>query len=297
MLSHKKIGLGTVQFGLDYGVSNSAGQVPVTEAAAILEFARRTGVDLLDTAPAYGSAEVVLGQLLRRGDSFSIVTKTSPLAATTIGDEELARVRSVFDHSLRAMGRQSVAGLLVHQADDLLKPGGDRLFDLLQGWRSNGKVGKIGVSVYDRPQIERLFELYPLDLVQLPLNVFDQRLATDGTLKKLADAGVEIHARSVFLQGLVLMEEDALPQFFAPWHEKFGAFRQAVRAAGTTPLEAALSFVKQLPTVAVALIGVQSVEHFRQCLEAYEADVMLDWERFVIDDAAAVDPRRWPTRQ
>jgi aryl-alcohol dehydrogenase-like predicted oxidoreductase len=205
-------------------------------------------------------------------------------------------VRSTFDVSLQKLGRQAVAGLLVHQADDLLKPGGERLFALLEGWRADGKVGKIGVSVYDRPQIERLFDRYKLDLVQLPLSVFDQRLAMDGTLEMLARAGVEIHARSVFLQGLLLMDESDLPELFSPWRTRVHFFRQTLREAGASPLGAALSFVKQLPQVAIALIGVLSAGHLAQCIAAYDNDIALDWTRFAIDDPMAVDPRRWPAR-
>lgn len=289
-----KLGLGTVQFGLDYGVANAAGRVPEAEVAAILDAAREADIRVLDTAPAYGQAEAVLGRLLGPQDGFRVVTKTLAVRAPRIGEAEIAAVREGFAASLARLGLARVAGLLVHQADDLLKPGGERLAGLLEELRAQGKVERIGVSVYERAQIERLFVRYAFDFVQLPLNVFDQRLLRDGTLENLARAGVEIHARSVFLQGLLLLEETRLPAFAAPWHARIQDFRRALDAAGVTAIEAALAFVLSRQEVSVALVGVLSARHLQECIAAEKKPLMLDWARFAIDDPALVDPRRWP---
>lgn len=290
-----RLGLGTAQFGLDYGIANDAGRVPEAEVTAILDEARRADIRVLDTAPAYGTAQAVLGRLLRPQDRFRVVTKTVAIRTPGIGDEELATVRKGFEESLAQLGVDHVAGLLVHQADDLAKPGGERLAELLMELRAQGKVDKVGISVYDRAQLEQLLERrYAFDLVQLPLNVFDQRLVRDGTLASLAGAGVELHARSVFLQGLLLMDEMRLPAFAAPWRERIRDFRRALDEAGVTALAAALSFVLGQAEVSVALVGVLSADHLQECLAAEKKPVSLDWGRFAIDDPALVDPRRWP---
>jgi len=291
-----RLGLGTVQFGLAYGIANEQGRVAAAEARAILQLAREAGISVLDTAPAYGQAETVLGSLLDPADRFRLISKTVAVPAPTIGDAETALVRAGFEATLRALGRRRLDGLLVHQADDLLKPGGERLYDLLQDWRAQGRVDKIGVSVYERRQIDEIFARYALDLVQLPINVCDQRLLRDGTLSALVTAGVEIHARSLFLQGLLLMDEASLPAFVAPWRKTLRAFHCEARSRGATPLQAALAFVCQRPEIAVALVGVLSAEQLRQCLEAEQMPVTLDWTRFAIDDARLIDPRRWPAK-
>lgn len=292
-----RLGLGTAQFGFDYGIANANGQVPEPEASHILEVARQAGISALDTAPAYGSAESTLGRLLRQEDRFRIITKTVALSSPTITQAEVDMVQSKFDTSLRSLGVEKVAGVLVHQADDLLKPGGARLVERLETWKVQGKVDKIGVSVYDGQQIDRIFGRYPFDLVQLPLNVFDQRLIHDGTLVSLAKAKVEIHARSIFLQGLMLMEEEKLPRFAWPWRERIRLFQDDLAQTGVSVLDAALSFVRQLPTVGIALVGVLSAEQLQCCLAAEARPVVLDWPRYAIDDPRLVDPRNWPPRR
>lgn len=292
-----KLGLGTAQFGLDYSIANPSGRVPESEVASILDVARVAGVTVLDTAPAYGHAQAVLGRLLRKDDHFRIITKTAAVPTSVIGDKEIAAVQAAFDASLAALGAEHVAGVLVHQANDLLKPGGDRLFARLQEWQAQGRAGKIGVSVYDRQQIVALLERYPIELVQLPLNVFDQRLIRDGTLTTLARAGVEIHARSIFLQGLLFMEETTLPPFVSFWRDAIRAFHTDVERQGVAPLAAALAFVCQRPEIDVGLIGVLSASQLRQCLEAVRTPISLDWARYAIDDPKLVDPRCWPVNR
>jgi aryl-alcohol dehydrogenase-like predicted oxidoreductase len=288
-----KLGLGTVQFGLDYGVSNTSGQVAPDEVRRILQKASEHGISVLDTAAGYGNAEAVLGQCLPAGTAFPIVTKTQPLKAACVDDAGLRQVAANFEASLSRLGRQSVHGLLVHHGGDLLLPGGERLYALLRQWQAEGRVGKIGVSVYDRAEIDALFERFAFDLVQLPLNVFDQRLLRDGTLTTLHRAGVEIHARSVFLQGALLMDTDALPLYLAPLRQHHVAYRTALRAAGVSPLAAALGFVRQLAEVGVALVGVLSAAQLDECVAAYIAASTLDYRDFAIDTPSLVDPRGW----
>lgn len=291
-----RLGLGTAQFGFAYGIANLEGRVPEAEVGQILEIARAAGMVVLDTAPAYGEAEAVLGQWLRPGDPFRITTKTPAIAASKVGEEDIAAVQAAFDASLKTLHVEHIAAVLVHQADDLLKPGGERLWALLRTWQEAGKVEKIGASVYERRQIDGLMARYPVELLQLPVNVFDQRLMRDGTLAALAAQGIEIHARSVFLQGLLLMEDAFLPAFATPWRETIRAFRAAADQAGASPLRAALSFVCQQPEIATVLIGVFSAKQLQECLAAVDAPLTLDWARYAIDDPNFVDPRRWPPR-
>ena len=169
-----KLGLGTVQFGLPYGISNKTGQVALDEIGKILQLAATSGMQIVDTAAGYGDSENVLGRSLAPAHDFLIVTKTLPLRAEKVRREDVAKAEAVFEDSLRQLGQSSVYGLLVHHSADLLNPGGDRLYAALRRWKEEGRVKKIGVSVYAREEVDRLFDRYAFDLVQLPLNVFDQ---------------------------------------------------------------------------------------------------------------------------
>lgn len=296
MTRTQRLGLGTVQFGLDYGVSNTAGQVPRDEVARILEGARDAGIMVLDTAAAYGESEAVLGETLLPQDRFAIVSKTIPLRCASIGLADILKIRDGFTTSMARLRRSSLDAILVHDANDLLVPGGERVYAQLREWREAGKVSKIGVSAYDVAQIDAVFSRYDLDLVQLPVNVFDQRLLRDGTLASLNRNGVEIHTRSIVLQGALVTTPEDLPPFLAPLRHKLSSYRALLAANGISPLAGALGFLRHLPEIDVALIGVLSLAQLTECIDAYETPMILDLDQFSIDDPNMIDPRRWPSR-
>ena len=287
------LGLGTVQFGLDYGITNAAGKVPLDEVRRILARAEAGGVLTLDTAAAYGDSEEVVGGLVAEDSPFAIVTKTLPVRRSAIGAEELAAIDAGFRQSLSRLKRNAIDTLLVHHADDLLVPGGERVYELLCGWRDRGLVSRIGFSAYDHDQIQAVLKWFPFEVVQLPVSVFDQRLVRDGTLQELHRRGIRIHARSVLLQGLLADELPKLPPALETFAPAMHSYREYLRHAGASPMEAALGFVRGLPGVEVVLVGVVSARQLGECIAAYNADKALDLGQFACDDPHLVDPRRW----
>lgn len=288
-----KLGLGTAQFGLPYGITNTTGRVPFDEAGRILDKAREAGIRLLDTAAAYGNSEELLGQLLRSGDKFELVTKTVPIRAARIDEAELRRIEAGFEASLSRLCCSGVDALLVHHAEDLLVPGGERIYARLEQWRAAGKLARIGVSVYDQSQIEQLFERYSLELVQLPLNVFDQRLVASGTLSELARKGVAIHVRSVFLQGLLLQSPGQWPGRFTTCQPIVRRYHEHLEQLGVSPLAAALEFAIRQPGVEAVLIGVENQQQLEDCLAADTTPQTLNLQEFACEDLNLIDPRRW----
>ncbi|MEO5935853.1 MAG: aldo/keto reductase [Terriglobales bacterium] len=292
-----KLGLGTVQFGLDYGVSNPAGRTPEDEVSRILEVARRNGVGFLDTAAAYGESEAVLGRTLRPDDdSFRIVTKTLPLNLPRITAGDVARVERTFEASLTKLGRRQVYGLLLHAPADVLVPGGNLLWEYLVRLKQQGRVTKIGASIYDADQLDKLLKDYALDIIQAPINIFDQRLRRSGHLQRLKQEGIEIHARSIFLQGLLLMEEGSLPEHLRTARALLQEYHRFLRQQSLTPVQAALGFVDSLPEVDAIICGVN--DHLQlQELCASSVSVPAEWfDRFASEDRNIVDPSLWPRR-
>ena len=293
MANFSRLGLGTVQFGLNYGVANVNGQLAASEISTILLRAASVGVQVLDTAAAYGESEQILGQCLEASMDFRLITKTIPLRQAAIGTNELHKILEAFEGSLTKLRRNQVDTLMVHHAEDLLVKGGDTIFLKLKEWKAAGQIKKIGVSVYDREQIDRLFERFDFDVVQLPFSVYDQRLLQDGTLARLASVGVEIHARSIFLQGILLMSSTQLPNHlvkFVDHHERYLAYLKSTRVK---PLEAAISFVTDCPEISVALVGVSSARDFDECIAAFSRDRILDLADFAVADKGLIDPRSW----
>jgi D-threo-aldose 1-dehydrogenase len=277
-----RLGVGTVQFGQAYGVSNTHGQVPQAEVKLILELATRMGIGLLDTAANYGEAEAVLG--VNDLSPFRIVSKTCGVqhGVHTV----IARVRE----SVRTLG--AVDLLLVHSVKDLLGPSGMTLWRALQALKAEGLIGGIGISAYVADDPVALAEYFRPDAMQLPFSLLDQRLLHDGSLQRLKSLGVEIHARSLFLQGLL---------FMSPPPEKLGGagpmldrITTQIAAAGSTPLAAALGFVLSRPEIDVAVVGMTGVQQLNEIVSAALSPLPdMDWGACALQDERILTPSLW----
>lgn len=288
-----RLGLGTVQFGLDYGISNTGGRPTRQEVTSILDAAARAGVSVLDTAPAYGNSENVLGECLVAGNRFRIVTKTPIFPVGSLDDSYGTALIHAAHESSRKLGGVRLGGLLVHHANHLTAPGGHALVRALRALKDEGLIEAMGVSVYDGDEIDRVLEIFTPDLVQLPINALDRRLIASGHLRRLKDLGVEIHARSVFLQGLLLMDPNDIPGHFAPIRPQLAGLHAAWKDAGLTPLAGCLAFAMAQPDLDIALVGVNSVAEMHQIAEAATAQCPFP----PIDepvDPVYVNPARWP---
>ena len=292
MIDGPQLCLGTVQFGLPYGITNHSGQVPENEVRRILDLAAASGINLLDTAQAYGTAEIVLGRCWPADVPRRLISKL-PAGACRQNWE------NVLITSLERLQVPKLHGLLFAScigsagAQWRCSPGLDGEF------AGRGLVERIGVSIYGASELDGL-PLNRLQLVQLPLSVYDQRLVRDGTVDKLQNLGVAVHVRSVFLQGLLLQSPDQWPDHLsAEFRVHHASWLEHLHQDGISPLAGALGFVRAIEGVEAVLVGVASGQELAQVLQAWEQkmtappEALLDWawER-VVD----LDPRCWPPR-
>ena len=285
-----KIGLGTVQFGLDYGISNPGGKTAEEEVARIFEYAAAHDITVVDTAALYGNSEEVVGRATRGRNGFRLVTKTPFFTGETEGGKELERA---FGNSLCRLQQSSLYGLLVHRVEDLFAPGGPQLYAAMAQLKDRGLVTKIGVSVYTGAQIDAVLERYPIDLIQLPINILDQRLLLSGHLRSLRKAEVEVHARSVFLQGLLLMPPESLSPYFEPIRGLLAHYRDVLHHRGLSPLEAAVGFVASLDEIDTVVCGVNTLAQFREICEVKGTGMSDQWREFAVSDEKMVNPSLW----
>ncbi len=286
-----KLGLGTVQWGLPYGIANPNGVVSVETVTRLLDDARSVGIEVLDTASLYGKAEAVLGE--NSLDGFKVVTKTPSFAGERIKNTDVDILNATFHRSLAHLKVTNVHGILIHHADNLLLPGGEKLISALVKLKEDGLVKKMGVSVYDSKQVDSVLKLFTPDLVQLPLNVFDQRMLVSGHLELLKHHGVEIHVRSVFLQGLLVMPMCDIPKYFQPIQPLLTRWHDAVRDQGFTMHQAAIAFVKNIPYIDTVLVGLDSVAQFHSCVESFSIDKQFDASGLACNAPAFVNPSLW----
>jgi aryl-alcohol dehydrogenase-like predicted oxidoreductase len=292
--AERRLGLGTVQFGFDYGVSNRAGRPDEGEVAAILARAVEAGVGYLDTAPAYGDAERLVGRQMPRGHGLRIVTKLPAIREPRIeachGEGLLASVAA----SLERLRVDAVHGLLLHDAADLGKPGWQHVVEALNEASSRGWAGRIGASVYDIDQLALVESRFRPGLVQVPVNAFDRRLVTQGVLVRLKANDIEIHARSAFLQGLLLMPPADLPGFFEPVHAHLAAIRARWDGQGVAPLAGCVAFVLQQPEIDAVIVGVNRRSEFDEILDAVRDPRPVDVGPDPAVDSRYLDPSHWP---
>lgn len=260
-----KLALGTVQFGLDYGVSNTHGQVPPQEVGRILEYAKTVGISLLDTAQGYGNSEHVLGQFDLSG--FRVVTKV--------------KGRYDLSPSLENMHVKSIYGLMLHDENEM----NPETWHWLTECKAKGLVEKIGVSVYTPAMLVQIISEFPIDLVQIPVNLLDQRFIP--LLPELKARQIEIHARSAFLQGLLLQPLDQINAYFEP-------IRPVLEKLPQDRLAIALQFVHNIAEIDQIVVGVTRLQELQQIVTALaRKTVPIAANQFIISDDNFILPQNW----
>jgi len=246
-----KLVLGTVQFGLKYGIANQGGQVDYDEVKRILSAALDGGIDTLDTAAAYGESETVLGRAMAElgiRDRLTVVSKVRPVPE---GVDAERFVRDSVESSLRKLGLERIPLVLLHHEEDAPYLGA------LQELKRQGLIGGAGISI-DSSAYPR--EVETVEAIQHPCNVLDRRF--DGLIARRAAAGLKTFFRSAYLQGLLLMpEENIRPELseIIPWRRKLAAF-------GLPLKELCLRYALSQPGDTGVLFGVDSLEQLRENL-------------------------------
>jgi aryl-alcohol dehydrogenase-like predicted oxidoreductase len=288
---NNRLALGTAQFGLPYGVANQVGQISRNEATAILDFAWAMGLDTLDTAINYGESEQLLGDV--GVVQWRVISKlpSIPESCTDVS----SWVQESFLRSLEQLSLPKLGGLLLHQPRQLLGPLGHALYRALLTLKDQGKVEKIGVSIYDPEELDAFWPNYKFDLVQAPFNIIDRRLSSSGWLMKLHQTDTEVHVRSVFLQGLLLMEAAKRPPTFNRWQPLWQQWHRWLDEQALTPLQACLGFALSQPEIDRVVVGVDSLRQLQGILVNVEAQTIMPPKTLVSEDLDLINPSHWST--
>ncbi|MDA3951677.1 MAG: aldo/keto reductase [Spirochaeta sp.] len=291
-----QLALGTVQFGLDYGITNTRGRLTTADIQDILTVCHNQGIDVLDTAAAYGNAEEILGQF-HAADRFRVITKIGPSSATDVA--------GLVEQSCTNLGVTRLDSVLLHDASVLERD--PQVWSALYAEVTAGRVRNVGISVYWPRQLEMAKDVcrglrLPLpNVVQLPMSIFDQRFVS--CLPSLVADGTEVHVRSVFLQGLGFMGSDALPDNLQGASSALSALQRLCDSYSISRAEALLAFVAGMPGVSRVVVGVDSPLRLAETIAAYTraqqiaADLTEDPSRpfdiFRIEDESVILPFNW----
>ncbi len=255
-----KLVIGSAQFGLNYGISGG-NQVSKDEVARILNHSLKNNINYIDTAINYGDCHKVLGDI--NIEKFQIITKL-PIVPLDSSDVTEKFIISAIQNSLNELKVNNIHGVLLHNPLQLLTKGGENILNTLNKLKTRGIIEKIGISIYETSELDSLIPKFEIDIVQSPFNILDQRLINSGWMNKLSDLGVEIHIRSIFLQGLLLMKDK--PSKFNKWNDVWESWNEFVINNKTSPMEACLSYVNSFSQVNKIIIGIDSFKQFQEIL-------------------------------
>lgn len=291
--------LGSAQFGMNYGITNVQGKVPTDQLREILHIAAEYSISYIDTAKMYGDAEKRLGDNAPCNYLFKYITKLPAQGGSFWGSQKVKIWEDSFDESLTSLNVRSIDTLLLHSVIDLRHNESNLLVDWLLSLKERGKVMNVGVSIYNSNDLKGL-DLSVIDVIQLPLSIYDQRCLHDGTLDFLYSKNIKVFARSIFLQGLILTNSAMWPSHinanFVNHHQKWLDMLESI---SLSPLEGVFSFMRSIDQLSGIIVGINSLNQFKEILNAWScSNSNSNYSRllstFQWPNEYDIDPRKWP---
>jgi aryl-alcohol dehydrogenase-like predicted oxidoreductase len=245
----------------------------------------------LDTAISYGDSEKRLGEI--GVNDWQIVTK---LPAVPQGCKNISSwVTDVVNKSVKRLKVENLYALLLHRPDQLLQANGMLLFQSLEQLKRDGLVNKIGISIYDPEELEEVGERYQFDIVQAPFNIFDRRLVDTGWVNRLKNENIELHVRSIFLQGLLLMNSTDRPDKFTRWSSLWTKYDKWLEQNNVTSLQACLRYALSVLEINKVIVGVDSLKQLQDILAAAMGTALRVPNSIASNDTNLINPTNWGT--
>ncbi len=281
-----KLGLGTVQFGLNYGINNSSGKPSTAEVFNILNLALDNKIEFLDTSNVYGDAEEIIGNFHQQSSKkFNVVSKF------ILDDQNLD---SKIEQTLMRLHVDSLYGFLFHRFEDFENIKDKALFF---NTIKKSSVKKFGVSLYDCRQLKLAIDCPYIKLIQLPWNVFDASSEKQKLLKEAKAKGIEIHVRSLFLQGLFYKNPNHLTGNLKDFEAPLNYLQSKIQNSGLTLESVCLNHAELNPYIDQIIVGVDSVQQLRRNIENYQHKVNLEDLGFLkeisIQNELLLNPANW----
>ena len=293
--------LGTVQFGMDYGIRGQK-QPSVEQAVQMLDYATQNGINNIDTANAYGTAEDVVGEFLKRKtvprEDLFIISKFRPNLLDEANEDQYYDImKANLENTLSRLHTDYLDSYLLHSARYVWN---DAIIDTLNRMKKEGYVKHVGVSVYETDEAKKCIERPNVDFMQLPYSIFDQRMKADGVfdLAKKEEYPTQIHSRSAFIQGLILMKEDEVPDFLAKAKPIVRKIDELCKKYEISRIELAMSYVKRQDSISHLVFGVDNIEQLKENIALFENSLPNDIideisKEFVDIDTDIVMPSLW----
>ena len=283
--------IGTVQFGMDYGVQGGT-RPAARDAVRMLDYATQNGVDAIDTAAAYGTAEEVVGEFLSRKtlprETLQVISKfgTNIFEGASVADYAV-RLRAAAETSLKRIKSDYLDAYICHVPTAVGDPA---IIEAMAALKASGLVRHVGFSVYDPDQAQACLTTDVVDFIQSPFSFLDRRMETSGAIAAACAKGVDLHTRSAFVQGLMLMDVAKIPERLVATRPVIADLEAACAEVGLSRRALALAFVKANPHVSHLVFGVDNMAQLREIVADFDRSVDSDAVKSVADRFAAIDP-------
>ena len=287
---NKKLIIGTANFGMNYGISVNQKKLLDKDIIDILVSAEKMGIETLDTAISYGDSIERLGNV--GVQKFKIICKIPriPFDIKNPSDWYKLSVTKV----IKKLNINNLEAILLHYPNDLLINKNHKLIQTLLDFKKNKIVNKIGVSIYEKKELEDILKIFKPDIVQCPINIFDNRLTKNNFLKRVSDKSIEIHARSIFLQGLLLQNVNKIPEEFSKFEKLFKKWENWLKLNNLNSLEACIMYTNFISEVTKIVVGINSAVQLKEIIKYKNKNIKFEipkWQNTV--DKELIDPRKW----
>ena len=285
-----KFVLGAAQLGMSYGLFNKS-RVHKKEFSKIEKLIFKSNISFIDTAPTYGNSERIIGNSRLR--KLKIITKIK------IGRNRNENIQKIINQkitkSLLRLNTKSIYGLMLHDTNDILGKNRDELLKCLKLLKRKKLVKKIGISIYSTNELDKVWKFWRPDIVQLPFNLFDQRMLDSGWMDKLNKNKTKIFARSCFLQGLLIGDYNTLkiPKKIRRLLQNFNDW---CKENDISRLKASLDFIRQFKKIDFAVIGFNNADQMREILNVLKKGENKITKKFKSNNLKLIDPRKWSYR-
>ena len=284
-----KIILGSANFNQLYGIKKNF--IKKSEIKKLFDHALKNKIKTIDTSPLYDKSEKIIGLL--NNNRFKIISKISKPPKNIKRENIKKWLKQSVMISLKNLKIKKFECLLLHNANSLLCKNGDEIYKGIRNMKINGFTSKIGVSIYDFNVLDQILRKFKFNLIQAPLNILDQRLVEKGWLKKLKKRKIEVHTRSIFLQGILLSKHNQLPKKLIKLSKKLMVWENWLKKNKFSSLQVCLSFVLNQRQLDGIVVGFNNTNQLNQILKLKQIKNNFSLPNLNIKDKKLIDPREW----
>ena len=284
--------LGTAQFSRNYGISNLFGKPSLKEIKKILSVAKQNNVKFLDLAEDYEGVIRLLGKI--KINHFKIILKLKIKSSYT-----KKKIIRNFKNCLKLLNLKKIHAVLIHNVNDFNYKELNNVFEVFKYLKSIGLINKFGISIYSLKEAKKFIKIYNINFLQVPLNVFDQELIKNKNYLYFKNTKTEIHVRSIFLQGLLLMNINTLPKYFKKWKNLFNKFERKKIYYKKNAFELCINFIKiNIKKFKSVVIGVNSTKELNEIIFAFKKNkYKIFYKNLSCSDKNLIYPYNWKIKK